>query len=112
MRILVGGFQIVLSYIKYTFKTIPWTNLITDLIFLFVSEIIGNVLDRNKRKKLKKQLKQSTKTKKLSKILRTSKLENRKILIEQNFYALGVGITFSFNISNKIISTIANIFVS
>ena len=112
VRILVGGFQIVLSYIKYTFKTIPWTNLITDLIFLFVSEIIGNVLDRNKRKKLKKQLKQSTKTKKLSKILRTSKLENRKILIEQNFYALGVGITFSFNISNKIISTIANIFVS
>ena len=56
--------------------------------------------------------KQSTKTKKLSKILRTSKLENRKILIEQNFYALGVGITFSFNISNKIINTIANIFVS
>ena len=27
-------------------------------------------------------------------------------------YALGVGITFSFNISNKIINTIANIFVS
>ena len=113
VRILVGGIQIVLSYIKYTFKTIPWTNLITDLMFLFVSEIIGGVLDRNKTKKIEKATKTINKNKKkLSKILRTSKLKNRKILIEQNFYALGVGITFSFNISNKIINTIANIFVS
>ena len=90
-----------------------WANLITDLMFLIVGEIIGGALSRSKTKKIEKATKKINKNKKkLSKILREGKIKKKTVNIEQKFYALGVGVTFSLNISNKIINSIASIFIN
>ena len=112
-RILIGGLQIALSYVGCNFNKQTWTNLITDVMFLIVSEIIGGVLDRNKTKKIEKAIKKINKNKKkLSSFLRASKIKKKTVNIEQKFHALGVGITFSLNISNKIINSISSLFIN
>lgn len=81
-------------------------------MFLFVSEIIGGSLDRKNAKKIEKATKTINKNKKkLSKTLKIAKLNKKKLIIEEKFYALGVGITFSLNISNKLINSVANYFI-
>ena len=112
VRILVNALPIALSYVGRTMNKAMWANLITDIMFLIVGEIIGGALSRSKTKKIEKAVKKINKNKKkLSKILRDGKIKKKTVNIEQNFYALGVGVTFSLNISNKIINSVASIFV-
>ncbi|MBQ9796556.1 MAG: hypothetical protein IJW50_02430 [Clostridia bacterium] len=69
-------------------------------------------LDRKNAKKIEKATKTINENKKkLSKTLRIAKLKKKKLLIEEKFYVLGVGITFSLNISNKLINSVANFFI-
>lgn len=94
------------------FTPATWANLATALLFLFVSDIMGGALNRNKTKKIERATKTINKNKKkLSKVLRNSKIQKRTINIEQRFYALGVRITFSFNISNNLIKSIIDRFI-
>ena len=113
VRILFNALPIALSYVGRTLDKTMWANLITDLMFLIVGEIIGGALSRSKTKKIEKATKKINKNKKkLSKILREGKIKKKTVNIEQKFYALGVGVTFSLNISNKIINSIASIFIN
>ena len=81
-------------------------------MFLIVSEIIGGALDKTKTQKINKATKNIAKNKsKLTKAMKNAKLRNKEFSIKQKFYALGVVITFSLNISNKIINNIANMFI-
>ena len=69
-------------------------------------------IDRKNTKKIEKATKTINENKKkLSKTLRIAKLKKKKLLIEEKFYVLGVGITFSLNISNKLINSVANFFI-
>lgn len=113
VRILFNALPIALSYVGRTLDKTMWANLITDLMFLIVGEIIGGALSRSKTKKIEKATKKINKNKKkLSKILREGKIKKKTVNIEQKFYALGVGVAFSLTISNIIINSIANIFIN
>jgi hypothetical protein len=69
-------------------------------------------LDRKNAKKIEKATKKiNANKKKLHKVVRESKLNTKIVNIEQKFYALGVGVACSLDISNKIITNIASIFI-
>jgi RHS repeat-associated protein len=112
VRISIGALQIIFSYLGDSLTKQVWANIITDVMFLFVSEIVGGAIDRKNAKKIEKATKTINKNKKkLSKTLKIAKLNKKKLIIEEKFYALGVGITFSLNISNKLINSVANFFI-
>ena len=112
VRILLNILPTALSYVGCTWDKAIWANIFKDLMFLFISSLIGGALDHNKTKKIEKATKKiNANKKKLHKIVRQSKLNTKTVNIEQKFYALGVGITFSLDISNKIITNIASIFI-
>ena len=59
------------------FTPATWANLATDLLFLFVSEIMGGALNRNKTKKIERATK--TINKKQEEIIQSlAKFENPK----------------------------------
>jgi RHS repeat-associated protein len=112
VRILLNILPIALSYVGCTFNKTTWANIFKDLMFLIVGELIGGALNRNKAKKIEKATKKiNANKKKLHKVVRESKLNTKIVNIEQKFYALGVGVAFSLDISNKIITNIASIFI-
>ena len=81
-------------------------------MFLIIGEIIGGALGTSKTKKINNARNKISKSKgKLTKAMKNAKLKNKEFNIQENFYALGVTITFSLNISNKIINNIVSLFV-
>ena len=113
VRISVNCIFLVISYVGGDFSK-PQTiaNLLTDVMFIFISEIIGGALDRKKTNKINKSIKNINRNKsKLTYAMKNTKKRKKEISVKQKFYALGVGITFAFNISNKLINNIANIFI-
>ena len=112
IRIVLGLAQILASYDFRKLNTQMIVNVFTDLMFLFVSEIVGGALNKSKTKKINNATRKISNNKgKFTKSMIKAKLKNKKIRIEQKFSALGVKITFSLNISNKIINNIANMFI-
>ena len=112
VRIGISLLQVVLSYIGRISTPQLWRDLAIDVMFVIVSEIIGGALDRNKTKQIQKALgKVSKNKKKLSKVLKNAQSRYKEICIKEKFYALGVGITFAINISNKLFINVANILI-
>ena len=111
-RVGIGLLQITLSYGQGIFnkKNIP--NIFADVIFLIIGEIIGGALGNSKTRKINNAKNKISKSKgKLTQAMKNAKFQNKEFNIKQKFYALGVTITFSLNISNKIINSIADLFI-
>lgn len=95
------------------FNSSFWLSLMKDAMFLIVSEMIGGALNQGKTKKMEKAVKKIKQNKKkLSYALQKAKINKKTVSIEQKFQALGVGVAFSLNLSDKLISSVATLFIN
>ena len=70
------------------------------------------ILGNSKTRKINNAKNKISKSKgKLTQAMKNAKFQNKEFNIKQKFYALGVSITFSLDISNKIVTNIASIFI-
>ena len=104
---------IIAPYFHCDFREPATTyELISDLMFFFVGEIVGGGLDRKKTKKIEKAKKKISKNKnKLTKAMKKARQRKREISIKQEFDLLGFEIGFALNISNKLVNSIADMLI-